>query len=325
MAKRLTAKALAARVTARMSSDTVAMVHGLNPKAVPLHPTGIPSLDRATGGGLPIGRIIEVYGPQSAGKTTVALHCAAAHQSRGLIAFIDAEHALDPTYVKAVGVDMRSAVIVQPDCGEEALAAVDALLEGGCVFIVVDSVAALTPRAELADDYGTEDNKVKPALQARMMSQALRRITAISSRVGCTVMFVNQTRSAIGSYSGPVTPGGNALKFYTSQRFAVKRVSALKLGAREYGHRAQVTVVKNKIAIPGQRAEFDLVWGKGASYEAAVLEAAMDAGVAERAGAWFNFGEQTLGQGRLRAIEALEDDPALTALLVAATTEAQRE
>ena len=277
-------------------------------------PTGSVALDVALGvGGLPRGRSVEVYGPESSGKTTVALHAvASAQRAGGNAAFIDAEHALDPVYAKALGVDIDNLLVSQPDTGEQALEITDMLVRsGGLDIIVIDSVAALVPKAEIEGEMG--DSHV--GLQARLMSQALRKITGALSSTGTTAIFINQLREKIGVFFGnpETTTGGKALKFYASVRLDVRRIGGLKDGDQPVGNRTRVKVVKNKMAPPFKQAEFDILYGQGISREGSLLDLGVDNGVVRKSGAWFTYGEDQLGQGKENARNFLKDNPQLAA------------
>ncbi|URR34364.1 recombinase RecA [Thermosynechococcus sp. HN-54] len=272
--------------------------------------SGALTLDLALGGGLPKGRIIEIYGPESSGKTTLALHAVAEVQKAGgVAAFVDAEHALDPTYAAALGVDIENLLVAQPDTGEVGLEIVDQLVRSTAVdIVVVDSVAALVPRAEIEGDMG--DSHV--GLQARLMSQALRKITGNIGKTGCTVIFLNQLRQKIGvTYGNPeTTTGGTALKFYASVRLDIRRVQTLKRGTEEFGIRAKVKVAKNKVAPPFRIAEFDIIFGKGISNLGCILDMAEETGVISRKGAWYSYNGENLAQGRDNTIKYMEENPA---------------
>ena len=273
-------------------------------------PTGALSLDVALGlGGIPRGRIVEVYGPESSGKTTVALHMVAEVQNRGGIAgFIDAEHALDPAYAKNIGVDIDNLYISQPDNGEQALEITETMVRSGAVdIVIVDSVAALVPKAEIDGDMG--DSHV--GLQARLMSQALRKLTAVISKSNCIVIFINQLREKVGVMFGSpeTTTGGRALKFYSSIRLDVRRIEALKQGGEIVGNRTRIKVVKNKIAPPFKEAEFDIMFGQGISREGDVLDLAANEGIVVKSGAWYAYNDAKIGQGRENSKLYLKENP----------------
>lgn len=271
-------------------------------------PSGALTLDLALGGGLPKGRVIEIYGPESSGKTTLALHAIAEVQkSGGIAAFVDAEHALDPAYASALGVDIANLLVSQPDTGEMGLEIVDQLVRSVAVdLVVIDSVAALVPRAEIEGDMG--DTQI--GLQARLMSHALRKITGNIGKSGCSVIFLNQLRQKIGvTYGNPeTTTGGNALKFYCSVRLDIRRVQTLKKGSDEYGIRAKVKVAKNKVAPPFRVAEFDILFGKGISRMGCMLDLAEEIGIITRRGAWYSYNGDNLGQGRDNTIKHMEEN-----------------
>ena len=273
-------------------------------------PTGATSLDVALGvGGLPRGRVIEVYGPESSGKTTVALHAVAnAQKNGGIAAFIDAEHALDPEYAKKLGVDTDALIVSQPDTGEQALEIADMLIRSGALdIIVVDSVAAVVPKAEIKGEMG--DSHV--GLQARLMSQALRKITGALSASGTTAIFINQLREKIGVFFGSpeTTTGGKALKFYASVRLDVRRIETLKEGSEPVGNRTRVKVVKNKMAPPFKQAEFDIMYGQGISREGCIIDMGVDCGIVRKSGAWYTYDGDQLGQGKEKARHFLRDNP----------------
>jgi recombination protein RecA len=277
-------------------------------------PTGSIALDVALGvGGLPRGRVIEVYGPESSGKTTVALHAVAnAQRAGGIAAFIDAEHALDPEYARALGVDTDALLVSQPDTGEQALEIADMLIRSGALdVIVIDSVAALVPRAEIEGEMG--DSHV--GLQARLMSQALRKITGILNTSGTTAIFINQLREKIGVMFGSpeTTNGGRALKFYASVRLDVRRIESLKDGTDVVGNRTRVKVVKNKVAAPFKQAEFDIMYGKGISREGSLIDVGVEQNIIRKSGAWYTYDGDQLGQGKEKAREFLKDNPDVAA------------
>ena len=275
-------------------------------------PTGSLSLDIALGlGGVPRGRIIEVFGPESSGKTTVALHIVAEIQKRGGIAgFIDAEHALDPTYAKNIGVDIDNLYISQPDCGEQALEITETMVRSGAVdVVIVDSVAALVPKAEIDGEMG--DSHM--GLHARLMSQALRKLTAVVSKTNCVVIFINQLREKVGVVFGnpEVTTGGRALKFYASVRLDVRRIDTLRQGGEIVGNRTRVKIVKNKVAPPFKEAEFDIVFGKGISKVGDILDLAVANDIVDKSGAWYAYNGNKIGQGRENAKAYLENNTAM--------------
>ena len=274
--------------------------------------TGALGLDLALGvGGVPRGRVVEIFGPESSGKTTVALHAIAeAQREGGVAAFIDAEHALDPVYARRLGVDVDNLLVAQPDTGEQALEIAEALVRSGAVdIIVVDSVAALVPRAELEGEMGD----IHVGLQARLMSQALRKLTGVISKSRTTAIFINQIREKVGVMFGnpETTPGGRALKFYASVRLEVRKIEDLKQGAEKIGSRVRAKVVKNKMAPPFKQAEFDILYGEGISKEGSLLDAALELKLITKAGTWYAYGEQRLGQGRENARDYLKEHPEL--------------
>ncbi len=275
-------------------------------------PTGALTLDIATGiGGVPKGRIIEIFGPESSGKTTVALHIIAEAQKKGgIAAFIDAEHALDPGYAKKLGVAIEDLIISQPDTGEQGLEIAEALVRSGAVdVLVVDSVAALVPKAEIDGEMG--DSHI--GLQARLMSQALRKLAGAISKSNTVAIFINQLREKVGVMFGSpeVTTGGRALKFYASMRLDVRRIESLKKGDEVYGNRTRVKVVKNKVAPPFKQAEFDIIYGKGISKEGCILDMGVEAGIVNKSGAWYSYGSNRIGQGRENSKEFLLANPEL--------------
>ncbi len=279
---------------------------------VPVIPTGSLSLDMALGvGGIPRGRVIEIYGPEAGGKTTLALHIVAeAQKKNGLAAYVDAEHALDVAYARKIGVNTDDLLIAQPDTGEQALEIAETLVRSGALdVLVVDSVAALVPRAELEGDMGD----AQMGLQARLMSQALRKLTGAISKSKTSVIFINQLRMKIGIFMGnpETTTGGNALKFYSSMRIDIRRIGALKHGEQVIGNHVRVKVVKNKVAPPFKETEFDIIFGEGISREGDVLDLAVNDGIVERTGTWYSYKGDRLGQGRENAKLALKDNPDL--------------
>ncbi|GAA6617277.1 recombinase RecA [Scytonema sp. NUACC26] len=274
--------------------------------------SGALTLDLALGGGIPKGRVIEIYGPESSGKTTLALHAVAEVQKNGgIAAYVDAEHALDPTYAAALGVDIENLLVSQPDTGESALEIVDQLVRSAAVdIVVIDSVAALVPRAEIEGEMG--DAHV--GLQARLMSQALRKITGNIGKSGCTVIFLNQLRQKIGvTYGNPeTTTGGNALKYYASVRLDIRRIQTLKKGTEEFGNRVKVKVAKNKVAPPFRVAEFDIIFGRGISTIGCLVDLAEETGVLTRKGAWYSYSGENISQGRDNAIKYMEEKSEFT-------------
>ena len=284
--------------------------------------TGAMALDLALGvGGLPRGRVVEIYGPESSGKSTLAMHVVAeAQRNGGICAYIDAEHAMDPVYAKAIGVDIDELLISQPDTGEQALEIADTLIRSGALdVVVIDSVAALTPRAEIEGEMG--DSHV--GLQARLMSQALRKLTANLNKSHTICIFINQLREKIGVMFGSpeTTPGGRALKFYSSVRIDIRRIESIKDGVEVVGNRTRAKVVKNKVAPPFKQAEFDIMYGKGISREGSVLDIAVDLGIAKKSGAWYTYEGEQLGQGRENAKQFLAENPEIMVEMVEAIRE----
>ena len=317
-------KALAAALAAieRAYGKGAIMKMGEGPvvRDVKIIPTGCLSLDYALGtGGIPRGRITEIYGPESSGKTTVALHVVAEAQKAGLTAaFIDAEHALDPVYAEALGVNIHDLILSQPDSGEQALDIVEKLVASGCIdIVVVDSVAALTPRAEIDGDIG--DSHI--GLQARLMSQALRKLTPTAHKTECALVFINQLRDKIGNLmpgqSPETTPGGKALKFYATVRLDVRRIGAIKQGDEHIGNKTKIKVVKNKLAPPFKLAEFEIIYGKGISNEASILDMALAKDVIVKSGSWFAYNDEKIGQGRENVKDFLEKNPDIKAEILA--------
>src|SRR5918993_143850 len=282
-------------------------------------PTGALSLDLALGvGGLPRGRIVEVFGPESSGKTTLLYHVLAQAQARGgICAFIDAEHAMDPAYAKRIGVNIDDLLVSQPDTGEQALEICELLIRSGALDVVaVDSVAALTPKAEIEGEMGDS----LPGIQARLMSQALRKLAGTLNRTDTICIFTNQLREKIGVMFGSpeVTPGGRALKFYSSIRLDIRRIETLKEGVEAYGNRVRVKVVKNKVAPPFKQAEFDIIYGSGISWEGSVLDVALEKKLVQKSGSYFSYGDERLGQGRQNATAFLREHPDVTEQILAA-------
>ncbi|MGA1026111.1 MAG: recombinase RecA [Lutimaribacter sp.] len=302
-----------AQIERQFGKGSIMKMGGDNPvRDIEATSTGSLGLDIALGiGGLPKGRIIEIYGPESSGKTTLTLHCIAEEQKKGgVCAFVDAEHAFDPGYAKKLGVNLDELLISQPDTGEQALEIVDTLVRSGAVsMFVVDSVAALTPKSELEGDMG--DSNV--GVQARLMSQAMRKLTGSISRSNCMVIFINQIRMKIGVMFGSpeTTTGGNALKFYSSVRLDIRRIGAIKDRDEVVGNATRVKVVKNKVAPPFKQVEFDIMYGEGISKMGELLDLGVKAGVVDKSGAWFSYGDERIGQGRENAKQFLRDNPAM--------------
>lgn len=280
------------------------------PVQIDVIPTGAITLDLALGiGGIPRGRVIEIYGPESSGKTTLAMNiCAQAQKKGGIAAIVDAEHALDPVYAKAMGVNTDDLLVSQPDTGEQALEITEQLVRSAAVdLIVIDSVAALVPKAEIEGEMGDQ----LPGLQARLMSQALRKLTAIAAKTGTTIIFINQIRHKIGVMFGSpeTTSGGNSLKFYASVRMDIRRVETLKKDGEGYGNRVKVKIVKNKIAPPFKVAEFDIIFGKGINIEGSLFDSAVDMDIVQKSGAWYSYNGEKIGQGRENSIITLKAKP----------------
>ena len=302
-----------AQIERQFGKGSIMKLGGDNPvKDIAATSTGSLGLDIALGiGGVPKGRIIEIYGPESSGKTTLTLHCVAEEQKQGgVCAFVDAEHALDPQYAKKLGVDLDELLISQPDAGEQALEITDTLVRSGAVsMVVVDSVAALTPKSELEGDMG--DSSV--GVQARLMSQAMRKLTGSISRSNCTVIFINQIRMKIGVMFGSpeTTTGGNALKFYSSVRLDIRRIGAVKDRDEVVGNATRVKVVKNKVAPPFKEVEFDIMYGEGISKTGELIDLGVKAGVVEKSGSWYSYGDERIGQGRENAKTFLKENPAV--------------
>jgi recombination protein RecA len=299
------------QIERQFGKGSIMKLGGDNPVAeIESTSTGSLGLDIALGiGGIPKGRIVEIYGPESSGKTTLTLHCVAEEQKKGgVCAFVDAEHALDPLYARKLGVDLDELLISQPDTGEQALEITDTLVRSGAVsMVVVDSVAALTPKAELEGDMG--DHQV--GAQARLMSQAMRKLTASISRSKCTVIFINQIRMKIGVMFGSpeTTSGGNALKFYSSVRLDIRRIGSIKDRDEVVGNTTRVKVVKNKVAPPFKQVEFDIMYGSGISKTGELIDLGVKAGVVEKSGSWFSYGDERIGQGRENAKTFLKENP----------------
>ncbi len=302
-----------AQIDKQFGKGSIMRMGDKNSLAIESIPTGAIALDLALGiGGLPRGRVTEIFGPESSGKSTLAMHVVAeAQRNGGVCAYIDAEHAMDPIYAAAIGVDIDQLLISQPDTGEQALEICDMLVRSGAIdVVVIDSVAALTPRAELEGDMG--DTHV--GLQARLMSQALRKLTGNLSKTQTIAIFINQLREKIGVMFGSpeTTPGGRALKFYSSVRLDIRRIESLKDGAEIVGNRTRVKVVKNKVSPPFRQAEFDIMYGKGISREGGLLDISVDLGIVTKSGAWFTYEGEQLGQGRENAKNFLASNPEIT-------------
>ncbi|MFW5779841.1 MAG: recombinase RecA [Bacillota bacterium] len=301
------------QIEKQFGKGSIMTLDGDKVSGVEVIPTGCLSLDVALGiGGIPRGRVIEIYGPESSGKTTLALHMiAGAQKLKGIAAFIDAEHALDPVYAERLGVDLSNLYVSQPDNGEQALDITEQLVKSGSVdIVVIDSVAALTPRAEIEGEMG--DSHV--GLQARLMSQALRKLTGIINKSKTSVIFINQLREKVGViYGSPeVTSGGKALKFYSSMRLDVRKIDSIKQGTELIGNKTRVKVTKNKLASPFKKVEFDIIFGKGISSQGSILNLAVENGLIDKAGSWFSYNDEKIGQGREKAVEYLTNNPEVT-------------
>ncbi len=301
------------QIEKQFGKGSIMHLNGDNKVEVDCSSTGSISLDIALGGGIPRGRVVEIYGPESSGKTTLTLHAIAEIQKKGgIAAFVDAEHALDPSYAKRLGVNIEKLLVSQPDSGEQALEIVETLVRSNAVdIVVIDSVAALVPQAEIEGDMG--DSHM--GLQARLMSQALRKLTSIISKSKCTVIFINQLRMKIGVMFGnpETTTGGNALKFYASVRLDIRRTGQIKSGEQIIGNRVRVKVVKNKVAPPFRQAEFDIMYNRGISREGDVLDLATEKNIVEKAGAWYAYNGENVAQGREAAKQYLQDNPKILA------------
>jgi len=302
-------KAAIDNIEKQFGKGAIMKLDGETKVKVDVIPTGCLVLDMASGiGGVPRGRIIEIYGPESSGKTTVALHIIAeAQKADGIAAFIDAEHALDPAYAERLGINLKTLYVSQPDNGEQALDIAEQLIKsGGVDVIVVDSVAALTPRAEIDGEMGESHI----GLQARLMSQALRKLASITSKSNTCVIFINQLREKVGVMFGSpeTTPGGKALKFYSSMRLDVRKIDSIKSGSEFVGNRTRIRVIKNKLASPFKIAEFDIIYGKGISSIGCILDVGVEQGIIVKAGAWYSYNDEKIGQGRERAIQFLTDN-----------------
>lgn len=303
-----------AQIEKTFGKGSIMKLSGQEQMTVEAISTGSLGLDIALGvGGIPKGRVIEIYGPESSGKTTLTLHCIAECQKAGgTCAFVDAEHALDPSYAKKLGVNVDELLISQPDSGEQALEIADTLVRSGAIdMVIIDSVAALVPKAELEGEMG----EATMGAQARLMSQALRKLTGTISRTQCTVIFINQIRQKIGVMFGnpETTTGGNALKFYASVRMDIRRIGALKDKDEVVGNLTRVKVVKNKVSPPFKTVDFDILYGKGISKEGELIDMGIKAGVVEKSGSWFNYGDQRIGQGKENARQYLKDNPKVSA------------